>query len=107
SCRVEDGIRDRIVTGGQTCALPILQKWPGLQASSVFRGNYTALFIFLQEKFRIFPLGCRYRHSGRPRRRIYLFRTRQHKKMRSEIGRAACRERVMKGGGRLGEKDTE
>src|SRR5207248_8393692 len=66
--QAEDGIRDRTVTGVQTCALPIL--WPLLRASRSRR------------KARKWP----YTRQETPR---VLGRWNQ-----MEIGRASCRERV-------------
>src|SRR5699024_11645643 len=52
--QAEDGIRDRNVTGVQTCALPILKKWKPMQANiGIVNGlckkfvDFTLLVLFL------------------------------------------------------------
>src|SRR5207249_9342883 len=100
--QAEDGIRDRNVTGVQTCALPISQgkarqltDWSGFSVDSFsatadgkqlafLRGNdHASVFVGdLADK------GSRLVNS----RRLTL----------DEIGRASCREREGSAGGRVG-----
>src|SRR5437867_9279277 len=73
--QAEDGIRDRTVTGVQTCALPILQwnlnqAFPGLGTVNSRRpyqgfGNFTGGFISRSEERRVGKEG-RYRGGGEP-----------------------------------------
>src|SRR3989440_2862302 len=82
--QAEDGIRDLIVTGVQTCALPILPRHPG---GAVSPGPLRR------------PDGVRRRAAGDDDRAGGNLRTRGERHVRgrpgrSEIGRASCRERV-------------
>src|SRR5207249_7930789 len=63
----DDGIRDRNVTGVQTCALPISRSWPSTRSSPSPRAPWRARTAT---------------SSARSRTR------------RGQIGRASCRERV-------------
>src|SRR2546421_5931037 len=84
--QAEDGIRDLIVTGVQTCALPISwgrEAWFGLSSlrpRTRPRGDRPAL-----------PAARRNAWRGRDRRAT---RQRRNLPRRAEIGRASCRERV-------------
>src|SRR5207244_10323966 len=82
--QAEDGIRDDLVTGVQTCALPIyatrgdvLQALPG------------DLRLLATVRFSV--------QSWHPQVRIRRVRS-THGEGGGEIGRASCRERVEKGG---------
>src|SRR2546428_1454331 len=85
--QAEDGIRDLIVTGVQTCALPIFQRSPRIEGplpERVSAVRSQRLFVEL---------------AGMPSRLISLLKRTAafenpefHKKQ--EIGRASCRERV-------------
>src|SRR5437868_15370787 len=79
--QAEDGIRDRNVTGVQTCALPI-----SVGRANLYRRPPTARATLARSH----ALG-RLRRALRPRRFGTLFQERQHA---GEIGRASCRERV-------------
>src|SRR5437773_9290925 len=80
--QAEDGIRDRDVTGVQTCALPIYRGYPapaeGVESASSCRQR--------QELADSTPsAGAGYPRLPRPLRQL----------LRTEIGRASCRERVL------------
>src|SRR5947208_16639389 len=93
--QAEDGIRDDLVTGVQTCALPI--------------------FIMHADHSRIAPVLCwtqNVRHSTGAIRewsacmmthKIYVCRHPRH----HEIGRASCRERVYTSGSGVGLKNKK
>src|SRR5205823_10965844 len=90
--QAEDGIRDKLVTGVQTCALPICRV-PGLAAVVVVTATASTC-------------RSRTRSTPRPRRRSATSGRAAHPRARpasatpTEIGRASCRERVeMAGGG--------
>src|SRR5437868_8669576 len=79
--QAEDGIRDRNVTGVQTCALPI---WISSSSRALFRAS----------------------SSGQAGSRTPLSTT-ISLEASAEIGRASCRERVeMPGGAGVGKKKT-
>src|SRR5207249_12209777 len=91
--QAEDGIRDRNVTGVQTCALPIF--W--LPTWSSVRSSGTSRWLTCSE-----PTGCRTRSVSagsswrrETRRPALLGGT----AFQLEIGRASCRERVWGWGG--------
>src|SRR3989440_9573292 len=84
--QAEDGIRDLIVTGVQTCALPILARYEGdgrdsgkLAYEPGHRRELVAAAGVDREDERVHPLP-----PGRP----------QRVPERAKIGRASCRERV-------------
>src|SRR5205823_10138768 len=85
--QAEDGIRDKLVTGVQTCALPI---------SSAARNYLSSNFSTISSAAIIGgPAACW--APSRKRRRHF----------RDEIGRASCRERVQVwGGGRFFDKQN-
>src|SRR3989440_7661619 len=84
--QAEDGIRDLIVTGVQTCALPIYWLMPIMDA---FRKHWPEVELDLVSGFHPNPLALLADNKtdlvigseNKPRRGI-------------EIGRASCRERV-------------
>ena len=55
--QAEDGIRDRLVTGVQTCALPICEKlgFRGISRKTTTKFNVTCLSV-LASVFMVFPL---------------------------------------------------
>src|SRR5699024_12086029 len=83
--QAEDGIRDRNVTGVQTCALPICST----QAVSILNSQESNVFIMLSSNIgsvnkknsRLIPVRNQTGVSYAPE---------------NQIGRASCRERVMK-----------
>src|SRR5206468_6509862 len=93
----EDGIRDLIVTGVQTCALPIyrvdLAEW-GLKIEGNVNKPLTLSFSELTEKFKPVSVTAVNQCSGNSRSR---FQPRvaggQWGNGAMEIGRASCRER--------------
>src|SRR5699024_11405433 len=105
--QAEDGIRDRNVTGVQTCALPIFQQAPVATVGCVLLTGITARFAI--------PLWLNI-HSERRRLREQKQEhqeTLQARKAEYEIGRASCRERVNVQGGagtthknRVGQEET-
>src|SRR5207247_7591731 len=93
--QAEDGIRDPLVTGVQTCALPILLAPGGgrrptarelrdrleeLAGSPEYRSSPTALASWLRQLFPDFPVLTRTEVWTEP--------------PAAQIGRASCRERV-------------
>src|SRR2546423_7002345 len=85
--QAEDGIRDKLVTGVQTCALPIYQVPVGDRSGAVIEPMLTdQWFLDLTSDTRV---------DGRPgpggRKAITEPALNA---VRSEIGRASCRERV-------------
>src|SRR5207244_5453096 len=92
----EDGIRDDLVTGVQTCALPIYTADRGAREGRADppappRDRRTPL-----RRRRVPPyLRVRHRPRGRshPRRRLRLLRGQGGAVPGGEIGRASCRER--------------
>src|SRR5438552_15479648 len=75
--QAEDGIRDDLVTGVQTCALPICDVTYGEDASQIRAGNAPQVMAILRN------LGIAILKPGG-----------YSKHRRSQIGRASCRERV-------------
>src|SRR2546430_3173837 len=85
--QAEDGIRDLTVTGVQTCALPIsLQKLGDLRAQRIAREEDDP-----PKKMRVIP--SQGLVETRPVELRHL-EVAQDEVVRSEIGRASCRERV-------------
>src|SRR5205823_7809407 len=84
--QAEDGIRDKLVTGVQTCALPISIPLDGRprQGDRLDPDLGAALLLDLEERT---GLGVLPRQAGLLQR------------VGPEIGRASCRERVWFGGG--------
>src|SRR5699024_11232018 len=83
--QAEDGIRDRNVTGVQTCALPIFESARRLtsrriSAATPGRTHEWRSPAHLEQGNRRDPQG----HQGDA----------DHQRWRAEIGRASCRERV-------------
>src|SRR5207244_10402974 len=98
--QAEDGIRDDLVTGVQTCALPISQGQAGLGVASNGTSRYTqgasegdvASFRERVNSFRSVEYNYQLRDlSPNLKAKSYSSRT--------EIGRASCRERVKVEGG--------
>src|SRR5437868_9521397 len=97
--QAEDGIRDRNVTGVQTCALPISStRWrstrqPWLSALLTHRKRGTlSLFCAVERRKRFSQdMALGFRDPVGPGRWDLL--TRAHRRI-LEIGRASCRERV-------------
>src|SRR5205823_10657189 len=86
--QAEDGIRDKLVTGVQTCALPISRRCEEMDWC-VSRGAWWSAAWPCPRP------GAR-RHGGPARRGR---RSPARWSERSEIGRASCRERVEEAGG--------
>src|SRR5687767_15500170 len=86
--QAEDGIRDKLVTGVQTCALPI------------FRHHVARLFRTASSR----ATWCRTDTGDCPRGR----RSRNWPRVRAmaEIGRASCRKSVDLGGRRIVKKEN-
>src|SRR5699024_11661147 len=76
--QAEDGIRDRNVTGVQTCALPILNQFPSCFITPTDIRTHSGLKLIYKGR-----LG---RYQEMP--------IDQHNHEEAEIGRASCRERV-------------
>src|SRR5207249_6138379 len=94
--QAEDGIRDRNVTGVQTCALPISRKASCLPLKIEGRRAIAVLSFWRLSRRRIPAFRAQNRsHSGLI---SYWFRVTFSSQSRSdcshEIGRASCRERV-------------
>src|SRR2546421_5739289 len=83
--QAEDGIRDLIVTGVQTCALPIspLAIAPIAVAAAVARSRAERLGRQLLLEHSLRQLGVR-----------FAARQLHHLSQEEQIGRASCRERV-------------
>src|SRR5207248_5984290 len=95
----EDGIRDRTVTGVQTCALPIYCVCPSTTASLVPKRPAANSTLPTWEGATMFPATRITNRSPNPCPNTSSAGTReseQPKTMANEIGRASCRER---GGG--------
>src|SRR5207249_5543411 len=96
--QAEDGIRDRNVTGVQTCALPISRNirlfnrrmFRGLLFGSVCLATLIAL-VYAEEDWR-------------GKRAWENFK--REWEARGEIGRASCRERVESSGGEVAREQT-
>src|SRR5207247_8462074 len=89
--QAEDGIRDPLVTGVQTCALPISSAFLPLRPQSV--GERPKVTLGLQQA--VDPLGIRAPHGGMHG----LAAGKLIEPPFNEIGRASCRERVEIAGG--------
>src|SRR5438552_14604413 len=85
--QAEDGIRDDLVTGAQTCALPISP----LEERTILHGEF--------DPGSGRTLAARLTHASRARTRASA--------LGKEIGRASCRERVEGGGGVGGCKEKK
>src|SRR5207248_8384698 len=82
--QAEDGIRDRTVTGVQTCALPILMEsfeYPTMSMNSTCAIS-SAICLLISLGMII---------SARARRQFFR---NAHRHAADQIGRASCRERV-------------
>src|SRR5258708_24278395 len=84
--QAEDGIRDDLVTGVQTCALPILAALDTLKAAGRWPRLASELDL-LEEQAAAAVTGCR----DAERQATELLDRRDELR---EIGRASCRERV-------------
>src|SRR5699024_12045959 len=98
--QAEDGIRDRNVTGVQTCALPISQSAyaiAGFQNDGVdvvlLTGDNEAVAQQVSTELNI----NHYKASMLPEDKI-AYVTQSQDKQHVEIGRASCRERVKESG---------
>src|SRR5207248_8426697 len=80
--QAEDGIRDRTVTGVQTCALPISPCW-SIWSATAWPVELRSNLIY--RRFTRLPGGCPGGGESRPRGEASLA---------GEIGRASRRERV-------------
>src|SRR5687767_15414894 len=91
--QAEDGIRDKLVTGVQTCALPICSAGRGSQCR--VPPKYTLAVVPVSD-FPLFPLGM----VALPTELLPLHIFEERYKamvahcLEHEIGRASCRERV-------------
>src|SRR5699024_11809009 len=95
--QAEDGIRDRNVTGVQTCALPILQEVYGKPfQAAIAKGGLRG----------VMPCYCLI--DGEPvhaSRKLLTGLLREEMGFAGEIGRASCRERGGMGGGGGGSEE--
>src|SRR5207248_6340801 len=88
--QAEDGIRDRTVTGVQTCALPI---------STASRSVLLSLFQARDElEIKIEERTAKLSRANEELQTEIIERKSAEEKLR-EIGRASCREREEEGGG--------
>src|SRR5207248_4572046 len=97
--QAEDGIRDRTVTGVQTCALPIfgedrIDHTPKDETVKLKIGN--AFDVVCERKQTDFQ---RYQLAANTWEMEYEITLRNHKPTPVKIGRASCRERVEISGG--------
>src|SRR5207244_4656150 len=99
----EDGIRDDLVTGVQTCALPISQIAAPERASTARAANHSQRSGTVRCGWAAFTVGIVSALLGRGGGRVSPRATsgdeaivNDHSK---EIGRASCRERVERAGG--------
>src|SRR5699024_11509110 len=105
--QAEDGIRDRNVTGVQTCALPILSliKWFSKKILNIFCIDWSNAGRFLNDSYITvygnFFLPCMCIFSRYHNSTISRMRTKQCQK----IGRASCRERENIKGGERGQNE--
>src|SRR5206468_7714814 len=105
--QAEDGIRDLIVTGVQTCALPIFRHRCAWQHSCTTAGMKGSV-------------KCRRTTQKQRQEQSFLWRTRKNVRIRpldkkdqrkvpnvnrAQIGRASCRERVEDMGVQVGEEE--
>src|SRR5205823_11980885 len=85
--QAEDGIRDKLVTGVQTCALPISTAKNTI-APLILRMALAVIFLYHGQQL-IVPEQTRYGSNWMPKENA------QHPAIQlAEIGRASCRERV-------------
>src|SRR5438105_10469227 len=85
--QAEDGIRDPLVTGVQTCALPISGANAGSVSVQVETGNHAALKALIgAAQNQVFALG-----AGT---RVLIWSHGVPHLGNTKIGRASCRERV-------------
>src|SRR5437868_7763436 len=87
--QAEDGIRDRNVTGVQTCALPIFMEAHALAGCVAFESGTAAGYSFyvLEEQKGLIGglyVSCKFAQEALGRRLLEEM----------QIGRASCRERV-------------
>src|SRR5205823_8021482 len=93
--QAEDGIRDKLVTGVQTCALPI----SGMTAGAATKNGTIGLVVAypIPEVIRhtnAFALGAQAMHPGVKVKLVWTHSWFDPaKEKRAEIGRASCRER--------------
>src|SRR2546421_6845689 len=85
--QAEDGIRDLIVTGVQTCALPILVLLRGVVPEAAVRAES------IEARLRVAEALGWHLVRLRVRTRIALYREPAPARL-AKIGRASCRERV-------------
>src|SRR5207248_5997362 len=92
--QAEDGIRDRTVTGVQTCALPISLEDLGLEAHGIARPA-------ARDRLAEMEPGDQRARKPVPVARARRLRGGEHRQDHGseEIGRASCRERGERGGG--------
>ena len=83
--QAEDGIRDDLVTGVQTCALPICIKSGGAAATRT--GQYKKWGAAATRN-------GQFKKRGAAATRNWQYKKRGAAATRNEIGRASCRERV-------------
>src|SRR5699024_11968178 len=90
--QAEDGIRDRNVTGVQTCALPIFPDFGLTTKDTVIPRdvweNCSAALLKAEENWGIVELGYQFPESDRDAGKIKLVK----------IGRASCREGALRTG---------
>src|SRR5699024_11342291 len=92
--QAEDGIRDRNVTGVQTCALPILMtKLSSSLSTRRFRIGYNELlsFVIITNKRKVI-MNMKNPKDSQTNKRKVIMNMKNPKD--SQIGRASCRERV-------------
>src|SRR5206468_8889367 len=92
--QAEDGIRDLIVTGVQTCALTICRRW-----ARDGRDGRSPASRPTPRWCRAAPAAARLPHAGA--------RANRDRRAGAEIGRASCRERGESSGGEEVEKGKE
>src|SRR5205823_10041063 len=99
--QAEDGIRDKLVTGVQTCALPIYFEAAGVtprRTLTEIRTNDSAEYSLGQElTVDTFEAGQKVDVVGTSKGKGFAGVMKRHK-----IGRASCRERVCVSGGAAG-----
>src|SRR5205823_11665949 len=105
--QAEDGIRDKLVTGVQTCALPICKTASEPDGAELLRGGLTREILRGAAKV-LLGLGDVERHEELGRT-VGLARGLAVVHVgREQIGRASCRERGwIAGGGGAGKKGGE
>src|SRR5205823_9319483 len=99
----EDGIRDKLVTGVQTCALPIYffggfgpfpQTIGDAQSVVLFDGTYMQANCCTKQEALLDPKTLTWAATGRGKFDIH-----DEEGWTLQIGRASCRERVERAGG--------